>query len=59
MPARRKSSKKSRAGKKNPWIKSVMKARKELGTTGFVVINRGAEGKRLYKLAKKYHEQCN
>merc|ERR1719361_1603184 len=40
--------------KKTGWIKAVAKARKELGITGFVLMNRGAEGKALYKAAKSY-----
>merc|ERR1719336_944391 len=37
------------------WTVACSKARKELGITGFVTINRGAQGVALYKLAKKYH----
>merc|ERR1712173_106541 len=40
--------------KKTGWIVACAKARKELGITGFVVMNRGAEGKALYKAAKSY-----
>merc|ERR1719192_966007 len=40
--------------KKTGWMKAVAKARKELGITGFVLMNRGAEGKALYKAAKSY-----
>jgi hypothetical protein len=41
-------------GKRNPWIKAVQRARKELGITGFKAVKKKT---RLYKLAKKYHEQ--
>jgi len=40
--------------KKTGWMKACAKARKELGIKGFVIMNRGAEGKALYKLAKSY-----
>merc|ERR1712173_354361 len=40
--------------KKTGWMKAVAKARKELGITGFVLMNRGAEGKALYKAAKSF-----
>jgi hypothetical protein len=40
--------------KKTGWIVACAKARKELGITGFVVMNRGAEGRALYKAAKSY-----
>jgi len=36
------------------WMKAVARARKELKITGFCVINRGAQGTALYKLAKSY-----
>ncbi len=55
--AKTKSFLKVKQGRKNPWIKAVMRARKELGIVGFVAINKGVEGKRLYKLAKKYHKK--
>merc|ERR1719336_2979570 len=35
---------------KSKWNKAFVKARKELGITGFVRLNRGIEGKELYKL---------
>merc|ERR1740131_382031 len=38
--------------KNGSWMKAVAKARKELGITGFVIMNRGAQGQALYKLAK-------
>ena len=53
-PRKTKSAAKSRAGKSNPWIRAVKKARSELGITGFQVIKRGS---RLHTLAKKYHNQ--
>merc|ERR1719411_1271795 len=37
------------------WAKACMQARKELGITGFCVINRGAQGVALYKRAKELH----
>merc|ERR1719410_543960 len=37
------------------WTVALAKARKELGITGFVKLNRGTEGVALYNLAKKYH----
>merc|ERR1719436_425207 len=37
------------------WNVALSKARKELGITGFVAINRGDVGVKLYNLAKKYH----
>merc|ERR1719245_1424764 len=40
--------------KKSGWMKAVSKARKELKIKGFVLMNRGTEGKALYKLAKSY-----
>merc|ERR1719336_2336305 len=39
--------------KNGGWANAVMKARKELGITGFCVINRGAQGIALYKRAKE------
>lgn len=35
------------------WMKALSKARKELGIKGFVTINKGKEGKELYKRAKE------
>jgi len=46
---------KSAQAKQNPWIKAVKKARKNLGIEGFVAINRDADGKALYKEAKKIY----
>jgi len=34
------------------WMTAVIKARKQLGITGFVALNRGPQGIALYKLAK-------
>lgn len=49
--------------KKNPalakWVKSMKQARKNLGITkddGFVVLNRGALGKKLYKETKELYD---
>ena len=50
------SKKKSAEAKKNPWIKAVKQARKELGIEGFVIMNKGPEGKRLYDKAKELYE---
>merc|ERR1719297_174150 len=38
------------------WTAAVMKARKELGITGFCIVNRGAQGVALYKRAKELHK---
>merc|ERR1711994_613788 len=38
--------------KNGGWASAVMKARKELGITGFCIINRGAQGVALYKRVK-------
>lgn len=54
---------KSRLGKKNPWIRSLMKAKKTLGYPKHSIVfasnKRGASAdqKELYKLAKEYHEK--
>merc|ERR1719411_2613593 len=50
----RKQFKKAQSFKKSPWMKAVAKARKELGITGFVIMNRGARGTALYKAAKSF-----
>ena len=47
------SVKKSKQASKNPWIKAVQKARKNLGIEGFVPIKKGTK---LYKEAKKIHQ---
>ena len=41
----------------NSWARSIKSARKQLGIRGFVKINRGSQGKRLYKLAKQIHSR--
>merc|ERR1711881_756093 len=42
--------------KSGGWMAAIMKARKELGITGFCTVNRGAQGVALYKRAKEiYH----
>uniref|UniRef100_A0A7S4SIC5 Uncharacterized protein n=1 Tax=Alexandrium monilatum TaxID=311494 RepID=A0A7S4SIC5_9DINO len=46
------SKKQSAAAKNRPWPKAIAAARKALGLTGFVPINRGPEGKALYAKAK-------
>merc|ERR1712173_371347 len=38
---------------KSGWVAAVMKARKELGITGFCIVNRGVQGVALYKRAKE------
>jgi len=40
--------------KKTGWMKAVAKARKELGITGFVLMNKGAKGRALYLKAKSF-----
>lgn len=40
------------------WSSALAKARAELEITGFVTINRGETGIKLYKLAKKYHAEA-
>merc|ERR1739848_300377 len=42
-----------RLKKTSTWMTAVMKARKELGITGFCLMNRGAQGVALYKRAKE------
>merc|ERR1719204_919758 len=37
------------------WNVAIMRAREELGITGFCRINRGEMGVKLYNLANKYH----
>merc|ERR1711948_71631 len=46
------SKKASARGKNNSWAKAIAAARKALGLTGFVPINKGPEGKALYAKAK-------
>lgn len=46
-------SKKRNGTKIGAWMTAVKKARKELGITGFVLMNRGAQGTALYKRAKE------
>merc|ERR1711879_79091 len=40
---------------KSGWMGAVAKARKELGITGFVLMNRGAKGVALYNKAKELY----
>jgi hypothetical protein len=49
-----KKSKSKSKGKMN-WFGAVAKARKELGVKGFVAINKGPEGKKLYNKAKEIY----
>jgi hypothetical protein len=53
----KKSSKKSSksSSKSMSWMGAMAKARKELGIKGFVTINRGPEGIKLYKRAKEIY----
>eukprot|EP00414_Alexandrium_minutum_P005454 CAMPEP_0113835440 /NCGR_PEP_ID=MMETSP0328-20130328/8943_1 /TAXON_ID=39455 /ORGANISM="Alexandrium minutum" /LENGTH=119 /DNA_ID=CAMNT_0000803779 /DNA_START=15 /DNA_END=374 /DNA_ORIENTATION=- /assembly_acc=CAM_ASM_000350 len=46
------SKKASARGKTNVWAKAIAAARKALGLKGFVLINKGPEGKALYAKAK-------
>merc|ERR1712130_327599 len=45
-----------KANKTGGWMGAVMQARKELGITGFCLMNRGAEGKALYNKAKELYK---
>ena len=49
------SKAKHEKGKANRWIKAVMAAREERGVEGFVVLNKGPQGKALYNLAKRIY----
>ena len=51
----KKSSSKKSSSKSMSWMGAMAKARKELGIKGFVTINRGAEGVKLYKRAKEIY----
>merc|ERR1719219_784580 len=42
------SKKLSAASKDHPWMKALAEARKSLGLTGFVTINKGQDGQALY-----------
>merc|ERR1712083_1043525 len=42
----------AKSGGISKWCSAMKQARKELGVTGFVTINRGAQGVALYKAAK-------
>ena len=44
------SAAKHRAGKRNPWIRAVNMARRQLGIRGFMPVRKGT---RLYALAKQ------
>uniref|UniRef100_A0A7S4SLI5 Uncharacterized protein n=1 Tax=Alexandrium monilatum TaxID=311494 RepID=A0A7S4SLI5_9DINO len=46
------SKKRSAVSSSLPWPRAVAAARKALGLTGFVLINRGPEGKALYAKVK-------
>jgi len=43
--------------KKSNWMKNLAQARKELGLKGFVAINKGVNGKALYKRAKELNSK--
>mmetsp|Transcript_43972 Transcript_43972/g.88712 ORF Transcript_43972/g.88712 Transcript_43972/m.88712 type:complete len:123 (-) Transcript_43972:350-718(-) len=49
------SKKASARGKTNVWAKAIAAARKALALKGFVLINKGPEGKALYAKAKTIH----
>tara|TARA_Y100000389_G_scaffold197062_1_gene230983 strand:- start:1322 stop:1588 length:267 start_codon:yes stop_codon:yes gene_type:complete len=53
----KRSTKKSKSKSKGKmtWFGAVAKARKELGVKGFVAINKGPEGKKLYNKAKEIY----
>ena len=53
----KRSAKKSKSKSKGKmtWFGAVAKARKELGLKGFVAINKGPEGKKLYNKAKEIY----
>jgi hypothetical protein len=51
----KRSAKKSKSKGKMTWFGAVAKARKELGLKGFVAINKGPEGKKLYNKAKEIY----
>merc|ERR550532_2906612 len=50
----KKQMKNGQRSKKTGWMQACSKARKQLGITGFVVMNRGAQGKALYRAAKSF-----
>merc|ERR1712173_40794 len=41
---------------KSSWMAAVVQARKELGITGFCLMNRGAQGVALYNKAKEIYK---
>ena len=47
----------AKKGKANPWVKAVSEARKALGITGFVLLNKGTEGTKLYTKAREIYEK--
>jgi len=49
------SKKMSAKAKNNSWFNSLGAARKTLGITGFVLVNRGPEGQALYAKSKVIH----
>jgi hypothetical protein len=55
----KRSTKKSKSKSKGKmtWFGAVAKARKELGIKGFVAINKGPEGKKLYNKAKEIYSK--
>ena len=48
------SAKKSKMGKANSWVRSVSKARKEMGIVKFMPVRKGTA---LYRRAKEIHEE--
>lgn len=57
------SKKKATQGRKNDWAKATAKARAQMIKDGdiekgeMVLFNQGAKGKKLYELAKMFHEE--
>merc|ERR1719264_2186059 len=49
------SKKKSALSKNHSWFKALSAARKTLGISGFVLVNRGPEGQALYAKSKVMH----
>mmetsp|Transcript_18672 Transcript_18672/g.58687 ORF Transcript_18672/g.58687 Transcript_18672/m.58687 type:complete len:116 (-) Transcript_18672:235-582(-) len=49
------AKKASERSKNNAWPRAIASARRALGLTGFILINKGPEGKALYAKAKEIH----
>jgi len=54
--SKKKSAQSKKANTIGPWLAAVVKARKELGITGFCTINKGEEGVALYKKAQALYK---